>query len=166
MPFNSSCKLWSGQDGSFFSEIVLKPILQSGQHCVSTSLAILTGQTPEYFQDKLNTQDPVSWSIYLNSFGMKLAYCPTDIRRIEFYLLEMVKLDDLFLLCYYTHTEEILNNPKKDGWLSGSHVVILHRDQIIDPAKGCSMPAVSHPSGRFHTKRIFRVIPSDHPRGL
>ena len=166
MPSDSSCSLWSEKDGPFFREIVFIPILQSSQHCVSTSLAILTGQNPDYFQGKINTQDPVSWSNYLNPFGKKLAYCPSDIRRIDFYLPELLKLDDLFLLCYYTHTEEILNDPRKDGWLIGSHVVILHRDQVIDPAKGNSIEAHSHPAKSFHTKRIFRVLPLDHQRGL
>jgi len=135
---------------------------------VSTTLAMLTGKTPEDFQGKMNTQDPYSWSQVLQPYGIKLAYCPSDIRKLKFYMNELVAMDDLFTLSYYTSTdgEDILGDPDSKGWITGSHIVILHRDQIFDPATGTMTPAFEHYCNDYHTKRIFRTVPSDHPRGL
>ena len=90
---------------------------------------------------------------------MKLAYIPFDARKLKFYMDELVSLDDLFLLSYYSGLSlEILRDPDENGWVCESHVVILHRDQIIDPASGESRPAFDHWCNGCHTKRIFRVV--------
>lgn len=127
---------------------------------------------PEHFlrlqtTGKLNTQDPVSWSEALKPFGMKLAYVPFDARKLWFYVEELVHLDDLFLLSYYSGMSlEILRDPAENGWVCESHVVILHRDQIIDPQLGESRYAFDHWCNSCHTKRLFRLVPLNHPRGL
>lgn len=100
------------------------PLKQKGPHCVATSLAIITGETPEYFQKYINTQDPISWSNALHKFNMKLAYYPVDIRKIRFYIDELIAYDDLFLLSYYSPTgEKILKDPNSNGWLVSSHIL-------------------------------------------
>jgi len=130
-------------------------------------LAMLTGQPPEMFQDHVNTQDPVSWSSALRPYGLRLAYCPTDVRRLCFYLPELVALDDLFTLSYYSPTDgaTILQDPDTNDWVCSSHIVVLHRSEILDPAKGEGLDARSHPCGDHHTKRIFRLVPAEHERG-
>ena len=169
MPYDQNTSLWyAGDSKHYWHEFQITPIKQTGSHCVSTSLAMLSGKSPEFFQGVVNTQNPVSWSEALKPFGKKLAYCPTDIRRLQHYLDELVSLDDLFLLCYYTSQDAgtLLSDPDAHGWICGSHVVILHGDQIIDPARGTAMNLREHPCGSYHTKRIFRVVPLEHPRGL
>jgi hypothetical protein len=171
MSFDLSTGLWSNGEEHFFRERLFKPIKQSGPHCVSTALAILTGKRPSHFlrmqkSGELNTQDPFSWSEALKPFGMKLAYVPFDVRKLRFYMDELVGLDDSFLLCYYTRRgSELLRDPDEQGWVCGSHVVILHRDEIIDPLLG-NFYAFDHHCNECHTKRIFRVVPCDNPRGL
>lgn len=128
---------------------------------------MLTGQTPESFQNKINTQDPISWSDSLKPYGLKLAYCPTDVRKLKYYIDELIKLNDIFLLCYYCADEyTIMSDPRPDGWLCSSHVVILLRDQIMDPKIGASKLAKNHNCLEYHTKRIFRVVPANYERGL
>jgi hypothetical protein len=168
MPYNATSSLWPGNDASYFRERVFTPRMQFGPHCVSTVLAILTGESPEDFQGRINTQDPVSWSDALKRRGMKLAYCPTDVRKLQHYLEELMSLDDLFLLSYYATLDpgRILGEPDPRGWVTGSHIVILHRRSILDPARGSVTPATDHPCAQMHTKRIFRVVPGTHPRGL
>jgi hypothetical protein len=168
MPFDLSCRLWPDHTKRFFAGKALRPLKQRGPHCVSTTLAMLTGAEPECFQGRVNTQDPASWSEALREWGMKLAYCPTDVRRLRFYLPELLALDDLFTLSYYTpgRGRSILANPDADGWVCGSHIVILHRDRIFDPQSGDVTAARDHGCLHLHTKRIFRVVPADHPRGL
>ncbi len=163
----TSC-LWPEDGENFFREKGFQPVQQSANHCVAASLAILTGETEAHFQGKVNTQNPVSWSDALRRWSMKLAYCPTDVRKLEHYMKELVRHDDLFALSYYTRLEpaEILGEPDRSGWVTGSHIVILHRDQILDPAKGTSTKASDHSCRERHTKRIFRVVPADHARGL
>ncbi|GIV18998.1 MAG: hypothetical protein KatS3mg023_0749 [Armatimonadota bacterium] len=166
--YNRSCGLWTNTEEHFYRDKVIHPIRQQGPRCVATTLAMLTATEPErFYPPVINTQDPVSWSEALRPFGMKLAYCPADVRKLRFYMDELVGYDDLFLLCYYTASgEEILSDPDETGWVCGSHVVILHRDRIIDPASGTVQPAREHVCNHCHTKRIFRVVPSEHPRGL
>jgi len=168
MPYNKHSKLWGEKNTKYFSENFITPITQKGPHCVSTCLAMLTDKSPEYFQKIVNTQDPVSWSDALKAFGMKLAYCPTDLRKLKYYQDELLDLDDLFVLCYYTPSDpfEIFRDPRSDGWICGSHIVILHFDQIIDPQYGVATPFNEHGSRERYTKRIFRVIPIESERGL
>ena len=167
MPCQFNAALWNA-DEDFFSSKEIKPIKQAGPHCVSTVLSMLTNQKPEYFQSSINTQDPVSWSIALNPFGIKLAYCPSDCRKIKFYADELVKINDLFLLSYYTskNNNEILADPNDQGWVCPSHIVILHKSKIIDPAQGNETNIYEHKSLEKHAKRIFRVVPNNHPRGI
>jgi len=169
MVFDLNSSLWQSDNGeTFWHDRIIKPIAQIGPHCISTVLAMLTDEMPGYFQERINTQNPVSWSDSIIPFGMKLAYCPTDIRKVGFYMDELVRLDDLFLLCYYTtlDPEVLLSDPNEKGWICGSHVVILHRDQVLDPQFGGQYKAEDHSCWSLHTKRIFRVVPVNHVRGL
>jgi hypothetical protein len=76
---------------------------------------------------------------------MKLSYIPFDTRKVRFFMAKLVALDDLFLLSYYSGLSlDILQDPDENGWVCESHVVILYRDQIIDPALGGSRPAADH----------------------
>lgn len=167
MPYDDSTPLWPTTEEHYFHDTEFTSRTQHGYNCVSIALAVLTGEEPEFFQRTINTQDPVSWSEALHPFGMKLAYCPFDVRRLKFYVDELIQLDDLFLLCYYLLADEsILSDPDSTGWVCGSHVVILHRDLILDSLIGIPAPANQHSCGEHYTKRIFRVVPVDHQRGV
>jgi hypothetical protein len=106
--------------------------------------------------------------VALQQHGLKLAYCPTDVRKLKHYLPELLRLDDLFLLCYYLplSAEAILADPGPEGWVCSSHVVVMHRSAILDPADGKATPALEHSCGTRHTKRVFRVVPEGYARGL
>ena len=166
--YDLNATLWTNKDEYFFRDRIIQPILQTGPHCVSTTLAMLIGQGPEDFQGKINTQDPFSWSQVLKLYGMKLAYCPTDVRKLKFYMDELVYMNDLFALSYYTtlDSNDILGDPDSKGWVTGSHIVLLHRDQILDLATGTTTPAFEHYCNNYLTTRIFRVVPQNHNRGL
>lgn len=169
MPYDSASKLWPNTSEQFFRQRTFLPVKQSGPHCVSTVLAILSGAVPESFQGPhINTQDPGSWSGALRSFGMKLAYCPTDVRKLRFYFAELLGLDDLFTLSYFTPKKptDVLDDPDEDGLVCGSHIVVLHRDSVLDPATGARSKLNQFKGSEFHTKRIFRVVPLEHARGL
>lgn len=169
MQFNANSHLWSDTQEYFYRDKTFSAQRQVGPRCVSTSLAILTGGTPELFQNGvINTQDPISWSDKLKEWNMKLAYCPTDARKLKFYLPELLALDDLFTLSYYTTTEAsvLLGDPDDKGWICGSHIVVMHRDKILDPANGNCWQANDHHCANYHTKRIFRVVPREYSRGL
>jgi hypothetical protein len=128
----------------------------------------MTGADPEELQEEINTQDPTSWSDVIRLWGMKLAYCPSDTRKLRFFMEELIALDDLFTLSYYTAPEPatILRDPDESGWICGSHIVVLHRDRILDPSRGDSMDAREHRCNNRYTKRIFRVVPKNYFRGL
>jgi len=169
---DSNCRLWHNREEHFYRSRVIEPYMQAGLTCVSTALGSLSGMGPEHFlrlqkRRKLDTNDPVSWSEALKPFGMKLAYLPFDARKLRFYMDELMQLNDLFLLSYYSGISlEILRDPDNNGFVCESHVVILHRDRIIDPALGESRPAFEHWCNGCHTKRLFRVVPLNYPRGL
>jgi hypothetical protein len=166
--YNMNATLWPNTDECFFRDRNILPIRQTGPHCVSTTLAMLTGKAPENFQGKMNTQDPSTWSQVLQPYGMKLAYCPMDVRKVKFYMDELIIINDLFTLSFYTSlkSEDILGDPDSKGWVTGSHIVILHRDKILDPATGTATPALGHYCNNYHTKRIFRIVPDDYSRGV
>lgn len=168
MPYDVTSRLWATQAEAFYRAIEFQPQQQKGPHCVATALAIIASTTPQTFMGKINTQDPVSWSAALLPFGMKLAYCSSDVRRVEFYVPDLEALDDLFLVSYYsTYAEdELLTDPDEEGWICGSHVVVVHRDKAIDPATGRAVPLNRARARAYHTKRIFRVVPAEHSRGL
>ncbi len=166
MPYDMSSQLWPDSNERFFFDRELRVIRQAGPHCVSTSLAILTGTDPSEFQGAVNTQDPISWSDKIRDWGMQFAYCPTDARKLRFYIPELIKLDDLFTLSYYTNGNTILQDPDESGWVCGSHVVVMHRDRILDPATGTMTMANDHDCNKYHTKRIFRVVPASYHRRL
>lgn len=159
--------LWLGTE-RYFPNIEIRPLIQDGPTCVANCLAMLTGEMPEKYSGKVNPHDPLSWSQAIMPYGMKLAYCPTDFRRVEFYAPELIEKNDLFLVCYYTTTdpEELLADPRPDGWHCGSHVVILKGDTIFDPSLGKAVPFKEHSSLYYPTKRIFRIVPINHERGL
>jgi hypothetical protein len=165
---DSHSKLWRGEGAPFFREQSFTPRRQDGPHCVSTVLAMLTNVEPQEIRPRINTQDPVSWSDFLLDHGMKLAFCPTDCRRLQHYLDELLALDDLFTLSYFSPTEPeaICADPDERGWVCGSHIVLLHRDQILDPATGSRCDAREHYGMMHYTKRIFRVVPAEHRRGM
>ena len=166
MPHDVNCQLWPDRNEKFFSDRELQVICQTGPHCVSTSLAILTGADPAQFQGVVNTQDPISWSDKIGEWGMQFAYCPTDARKLRFYISELIELDDLFTLSYYTETNDILGDPDSNGWVCGSHIVVLHRNRILDPASGTITNANEHHCNDFHTKRVFRVVPAGYQSRL
>ena len=116
----------------------------------------------------MDTQNPSTWSKVLQPHGMKLAYCPMDVRKLKFYMDELIAMDDLFTLSFYTPVDpnDILHDPDSTGWITGSHILILHRDQILDPQTGTITSAREHYCNECHTKRIFRVVPCDHACGL
>jgi hypothetical protein len=169
----------------YYRDITLKARRQIGPSCVSNVLATLTDRIPRDFQmpvHDVNTQDPVSWSRALMKYGMKLAFCSHDCRRIKYYLPELLELDDLFTISFYTgnkatrrqaavHPREIVREPDEQGEIIGAHIVILHRDKIYDSAKGMCLGIGDYdwrgnPFPELFVKRIFRVVPSYHPIGL
>lgn len=165
--YSKCAPLWTTTDEDYFRDRVLIPQKQAPKQCVATTLAMLTETKPSDFVGKINTQDPVSWSDALRPYDMKLAYCPSDVRKLRHYVEELVACDALFALCYYVaDPPEILGEPDSEGWICGSHIVILHRDTILDASGGTSTPARKHSAMDRHTKRIFRVVPASHVRGL
>ena len=168
MPYDYNSRIWPDSRAHFFTNVSINPLRQNGPHCVSTCLGMLTGLAPEHFQTRINTQNPSSWSDALRPYGMQLAYCSTDVRKIKYYIPELVSYEDLFVLCYYTSSEEkeIMREPDPSGWLTGSHIVILQNYNIFDPARGIGENAYEHSCNIYHTKRIFRVVPTDHPRRI
>jgi hypothetical protein len=173
--------------------------------CVPTCLAMLAkmnsnerkddrGWVEEFDEEaegkKVNTQNPVEWSEALRPHGMKLAYIPADVRPLGLYLDELVEYNDLFMLAFYTgRHEEMLEvedvtqmNPPRKYQTGSSHVVLLHKNQIYDPAidpakrrspmeaKAWLRYKLEHYKRRgavLHTKRLFRVLPlTGEERGL
>ena len=97
--------------------------------------------------------------------GMQLAYCNNDLRRLEYYIDELIEHDDLFLLCFYSHDPPY--EPDANGKLCTAHIVTLHKDILIDTAKGdrfAQGKASDYPRLARQTKRIFRVVPEGHAR--
>ena len=143
-----------------------------GPSCVATTLAMIARTTgaeveADDFKTITNSQSPHSWSNALKPYGMQLAYCNHDLRRIEHYIDELVKLNDLFFLVLFTRsTHQAI--PDGNGKLCTAHIVTMHNDTIYDTAKhsgsGGVVLANQYERLERQTKRIFRVVPLGHPR--
>jgi hypothetical protein len=97
---------------------------------------------------------------------MQLAYCNHDLRRIEHYIEELVELNDLFFLSFYSVNPP--SDPDGNGKLCTAHIVTMHNGTIYDTARHCSFGGVvlanEYDRLERQTKRIFRVVPLGHPR--
>ena len=167
--FDPSTAFWSQPEAKpFFRDLSLTHRVQIGGSCVSTGLSLLTGEEPVSIRPQLNTQDPVSWSRYLQRHGMKLAYCSTDLRRLRHYVEELLAHDDLFTLSTYSpgNPLDIGDEPDSSGWICSSHFVVLHRDQVYDTRFAHPVPLRDYCDLNRYVKRLFRVVPADHARGL
>jgi len=99
---------------------------------------------------------------------MKLAYCPTDLRRLKYFIPEMLEIDDLFAIGIYS-PENVIGigrEPDEKGWVCGSHFIVMHRDRIFDTARDEPVTAAKYPRLECYVKRIFRILPDWHSRGL
>lgn len=174
LEYDARAALWPAvpghevSDGAFFRGLSLTHRVQVGGSCVSTGLSLLTGETPDQVRQRVNTQDPVSWSRYLQGHGMKLAYCPTDLRRLKHHVPELLQHDDLFTLSTYSPNDAsgIGAEPDAFGWVCGSHFVVLHRNMVFDTCLPQPVPLPVYAGCDRYVKRVFRVVPAQHERGL
>ena len=166
--FDPHSRLWPAPDGRFFPDLTIRHRRQVGGSCVSTCLSLLSGEDPELIRHQVNTQDPVSWSAYLRPYGMKLAYCPTDLRRLKHYVPELLALDDLFAIGTYSPEEprEIGAEPDDEGWICSSHLVLLHRGTVHDTRFEQPCELVRYRDRNRYVKRLFRVVPAGSARGI
>ena len=157
--------------GPFFHDLSLQHAKQVGPSCVATTLSMVANATgaqttPEDFKAVTNSQAPHTWSEALKPYGLQLAYCNNDVRRLGYFVDELVAYDDLFFLCFYS--EDPPSDPQASGKLCTAHIITLHGDTIYDTAKPASLGGVckAEDYGRLErqTKRIFRVVPLYHPR--
>lgn len=173
---NPTAPLWyqSGNDepkGPFFQDLNVDHVEQRGPSCVATTLSMVANArgantTPDDFKEVTNSQAPHTWSQALKPYGMQLAYCNSDLRRLEYFVDELIEMDDLFLLSFYS--QDPPSDPTTSGKLCTAHIVTLHRDTIYDTAKdavnGGVMNGTDYARLERQTKRIFRVVPLYHPR--
>ena len=124
--------------------------------------------TPEYFKARTNSQSPYSWSEALKPFGMQLAYCNHDQRRIEYIIDELKQLNDLFFVSFYSVDPP--SDPDENGKLCTAHIITMHGSTFYDTAKSTDNGGVCDASDysrlERQAKRIFRVVPVGHPRCL
>lgn len=169
MPYDTTSQLWPNHAlRHYFHDLKIEHRRQIGPTCVPTCLAQLTGMEPAFIQREINTQSPISWSDYLMTAGYQLAYCSTDFRRLCHYVDELIALDDLFLISTYSGTSaaDIGREPDADGWIIGSHIALLHRDQVYDTMLNAPIPLQDYRRNTHFVKRIFRVVPLNFARSL
>ena len=173
---NPTAPLWYASSGSeddapFFDDLKLQHVRQVGPSCVATTLSMVANATgakttPEDFKAVTNSQAPHTWSEALKPYGMQLAYCNHDLRRLAYFVDELVELNDLFFLCFYS--EDPPSDPNASGKLCTAHIVTMHRGTVYDTAKAAHFGGVCHAHDysrlERQTKRIFRVVPLHHPR--
>ncbi|AGX88323.1 hypothetical protein [Candidatus Symbiobacter mobilis] len=160
--------LWPDKNEQFFPNLLIQHRQQIGTSCVSTGLSLLTKEEPSNVRNQINTQDPISWSRYLQTHGMKLAYCSTDFRRLQHYVKELLRIDDLFTISTYSSLSpgEIGAEPDENGWICGSHFVVLYKSTVYDTRWDTPLQLQEYPDNQRYIKRIFRIVPANHERGL
>ena len=175
---NPTAPLWySGgihePQGPYFPHLNVEHVKQQGPSCVATTLSMVANSTgasttPEDFKEVTNSQAPHTWSEALKPYGLQLAYCNSDLRRLGYFIDELVEYDDLFLLSFFS--KDPPSDPLPSGKLCTAHIITLHKGTIYDTAKdkhaGGECVADDYSRLERQTKRIFRVVPLYHPRCL
>ena len=175
---NPTAPLWySGgihePQGPYFPHLNVDHVKQQGPSCVATTLSMVANSTgasttPEDFKEVTNSQAPHTWSEALKPYGLQLAYCNSDLRRLGYFIDELVEYDDLFLLSFFS--KDPPSDPLPSGKLCTAHIITLHKGTIYDTAKdkhaGGECVADDYSRLERQTKRIFRVVPLYHPRCL
>ncbi|DAC60826.1 MAG TPA: hypothetical protein D7I03_01565 [Candidatus Poseidoniales archaeon] len=170
---NKTCKIWKGDEDTYFNGLKIQHRKQVGPSCVATTLSMIVeslgfNASPEHFKAVTNSQCPQSWSDSLKPFGLQLAYCNTDVRRLKYYVEELALLKDLFLVSFYSTDPPF--DIDSNGKLCTAHIVTMHKDMIYDTAKLANYGGVSKVQNYTRldrpVKRIFRVVPLGHERCL
>jgi hypothetical protein len=168
--YDFSSRLWTsrGLQERFYPDLQIQHRLQEGGSCVSTGLSLLTNEEPELIRTNINTQDPTSWSYYLLQHGMKLAYCNTDFRRLKHYQEELLALDDLFAVSTYSpgNPFDIGEEPDENGWICSSHFFIVYGSMVYDTTYVSPVELTRYLDKGRYVKRLFRVVPEWHERGV
>ena len=135
---NPSAPLWNEErpgepQGPFFSHLAIEHVKQVGPSCVATTLSMVANATganttPEDFKAVTNSQAPHTWSEALKPYGMQLAYCNNDVRRLDYFVDELVGYNDLFFLCFYS--KDPPSDPQPSGKLCTAHIITLHLSLI------------------------------------
>lgn len=128
---NPTAPLWySGgshePSGPFFSDLNIEHVKQQGPSCVATTLSMVANSTganttPEDFKEVTNSQAPHTWSEALKPYGLQLAYCNSDLRRLGYFIDELVEYDDLFLLSFFS--KDPPSDPLPSGKLCTAHII-------------------------------------------
>ncbi len=163
MEYDFATALFPFQAQPFFPELSLALKKQEGGRCVSTGLSLLSGEDPFVVRDKINTQDPRTWSQYLTKEAdMKLAYCAADFRKLRHFCDELLAHNDLFTISTYTplDAELIAQDPDEKGWICGSHFFLLYKDTIYDTRFNHTVKLSEYRDLERYVKRIFRVVPA------
>ena len=174
---DASAPLWHLSKGqnhtSYFDDLKLKHLRQIGPSCVATTLCMVakaTGAdvTPEYFKSRTNSQSPYSWSEALKPFGMQLAYCNHDQRRIEYIIDELKQLNDLFFVASTRLIHQVtLMKMANCVQHTSSRCMVQHSMILRNHAdNGGVCDASDYSRLERQAKRIFRVVPVGHPRCL
>ena len=169
MPYDLTSGLWAADDSNrYFSDFQVVHRRQGGSNCVANTLAMLTGKDPYRIKEEINTQSPISWSDFLRPHGFQLAYCNVDFRRLKHFVDELVAYNDLFLLAYYSPLDarDIGREPDQEGWISGSHIVLLNGDTVHDGLLHSHVKLHDYQRLESYVKRIFRVLPVGNSRSL
>ena len=175
---NPTAPLWYSAgihepQGPYFPHLNVEHVKQQGPSCVATTLSMVANSTgasttPEDFKEVTNSQAPHTWSEALKPYGLQLAYCNSDLRRLGYFIDELVEYDDLFLLSFFS--KDPPSDPLPSGKLCTAHIITLHKGTIYDTAKdkhaGGECVADDYSRLERQTKRIFRVVPLYHPRCL
>jgi hypothetical protein len=152
--------LWNYKEKVPDLQLDIHHIRQQGKDCVPCTLAMLTNSESHEFY-KINNCDPVEWSLILQDYDMKLAFCNTRLCYLDEYIPELVK--ETYIVCIYTEDEEkILHGT------STTHAFLIHNGLIYDSNNNkISINLEFDMVYRFYyVKNIFRVVPADYPHQI
>ena len=85
--------------------------------------------SPEYFKSSTNSQSPQTWSDSLKQFGLQLAYCNTDVRRLSYFIEELKSYDDLFLISFYSVDPPF--DTDVNGKLCTAHIITMQHCSTV-----------------------------------
>ena len=122
--------------GPFFEALSMEHVKQVGPSCVATTLSMVANATGAHLARGLQGRDQFSGTAHLVGGAEALRTATgllyNDVRRLAYFVDELVAYDDLFFLCFYSE------DPPSDPQPSGS----CHR-----PSSLCTATRSTRPSG-------------------
>ena len=153
MQLSKRASLWPSREDCFFKDSKLNS-KKLGEISVFKLLATLTDAKQEFFKERMNKYYPIDLFNAFMWLGFRVVPCLTYNPSLKFYIDELIKLNDLFVIIYFT------NKSVGKGLIRNGRVTVLFRDRLYLADGSRSIQMKECPDKQLIG--IYRIVPEHH----